>query len=596
MEYVLDDWKDAIKAFGESVEKSLEEVRECKIALQELKPDNVDGCNCGKYIRDDRRLIISAPEIVIGNVDKDGNLLGAAAGSTIILRSNGISLEGVSSIGSEGDYGTITSRAASIRQIAADPGVDGLENVVQEVSEISSIARAVNIVSNDDEGVFTSEPGGTTAGVFVRSDNVISLDASASVVGKKSGVEDRLSALEKVKSGLKKSVSDGKKKLDSIFKTIEDTLSDSEQQSRDIFDVRGNVVYLDDLRISLDEATAQLAEAFSSYSRQLSSLAEVNRQIACLKDIKDALPKEDDFKKKSTGAAVRVNGESVSITTNDADGNIRSNPEAGLSVRAQTVSVESTDISDALQKEGSISLHARTLNLSTADNKYDDEEKRDKADRQAVGDVHIISKNVIVEAVDNRLENNETKEKEFTKDGSLSIRVENVSVSATDTKGKAVGKVAVNAKDVEIKSFDVKEDDRSDDKLAAGSTLVLTAEKVFAGSRDKNNKTKQFQVSADKTGIFGDSTAEVQQGEAKAVVQLDGGNLSVSGSKTQLFGETTVNGKTSFKADVEAPKASIGNLEAKSSFKSTSISDGIAVPGAPSTAKLSAKLKAEEKK
>ena len=77
-------------------------------------------------------------------------------------------------------------------------------------------------------------------------------------------------------------------------------------------------------------------------------------------------------------------------------------------------------------------------------------------------------------------------------------------------------------------------------------------------------------------------------------MQLDGGKLNAGGDKTALFGETTVNGKTAFKADVTAPKATIDNLEAKTSFKSTNISDGIAVPGAPSTASLSTKLKAED--
>jgi hypothetical protein len=41
-------------------------------------------------------------------------------------------------------------------------------------------------------------------------------------------------------------------------------------------------------------------------------------------------------------------------------------------------------------------------------------------------------------------------------------------------------------------------------------------------------------------------------------------------------------------------KATADNIEAKTSFKSKNISDGIAVPGAPSTAKLSAKLSEDD--
>lgn len=78
------------------------------------------------------------------------------------------------------------------------------------------------------------------------------------------------------------------------------------------------------------------------------------------------------------------------------------------------------------------------------------------------------------------------------------------------------------------------------------------------------------------------------------MVQLSGGNASVGGSKTQVYGDTTINAKTDIKGDLKAPKATIDNVEAKSSFKSSNISDGIAVPGAGGGGSLSAKLKSED--
>ena len=50
----------------------------------------------------------------------------------------------------------------------------------------------------------------------------------------------------------------------------------------------------------------------------------------------------------------------------------------------------------------------------------------------------------------------------------------------------------------------------------------------------------------------------------------------------------------SMRQSIKAPKAVIDNIEAKSSFKSTNISDGIAVPGAAAGGSLSAKLKTED--
>ena len=121
--------------------------------------------------------------------------------------------------------------------------------------------------------------------------------------------------------------------------------------------------------------------------------------------------------------------------------------------------------------------------------------------------------------------------------------------------------------------------------------MVLAAENMFIGRTKSDCQSKTLLVSSEKTGIYGKTTAEMQQGEAKAVVQLDGGNVAVGGSKATFYGDNTVNGKTDFKGDVTAPKLAADDLEAKTSFKSKNISDGIAVPGAPSSAKISAKLK-----
>ena len=167
-------------------------------------------------------------------------------------------------------------------------------------------------------------------------------------------------------------------------------------------------------------------------------------------------------------------------------------------------------------------------------------------------------------------------------------------LSATDTEGKATGSIGVNAKAIAVRSMNVEKEKRTDDKLAEGSTMVLVSEKMYVGSKSKDIKSKKIQAQTEEMALLADKTLEAQQGEAKAVLQLADGNAAISGSKTQVYGETTINGKTDIKGDVKAPKATIDNLEAKSSFKSTNISDGIAVPGAAGGGSLSAKLKAED--
>ena len=64
------NWQAALDDFQKSVEKDLEEIRRCKREVRQMKFDLIDQLGKGRYIRDEHRVIISAPEIIIGNVDR----------------------------------------------------------------------------------------------------------------------------------------------------------------------------------------------------------------------------------------------------------------------------------------------------------------------------------------------------------------------------------------------------------------------------------------------------------------------------------------------------------------------------------------------
>ena len=157
-----------------------------------------------------------------------------------------------------------------------------------------------------------------------------------------------------------------------------------------------------------------------------------------------------------------------------------------------------------------------------------------------------------------------------------------------------MGSVSINAKSVSVKSMDVDKESHADSALAAGSTMVLVSEKMFVGAKSKDVKSKALQAVSEQIGLFADTTLEAQQGEGKAVVQLADGNAAVGGSKTQVYGETTVNANTEVKGELKAPKVTGDSIEAKSAFKSPNISDGMAAGAAGGGGSLSAKLKAED--
>ena len=398
----------------------------------------------------------------------------------------------------------------------------------------------------------------------------------------------------------------------------------------------------------------QSTQAFISV---MSRLAEMNRQKKALEEEKGKIKTGDDFKKKTTGASMNVVAETINVVTADGDGNVHSNNEAGINVRAPRMDVAMLDEKDKLVEnggfavtaqnismasvglsadgkelpasgmvniqakninlqaidyklddkkivsekgltaDGKISMTAKTVEVSTANPtnvERDDDGKLSKGEYKSEGDVIFKTKTFTVESLDYEVKDGKLETKALTKDGRLSIRAEKTDVLAADAEGKDTGSINLNAKAVAVKSMDVDKEKLTDDKLAEGSTMTLVSEKMYLGAMSKDVKSKKLQAMSEEIGAFADKTLEIQQGDGKAVVQLDGGNASVGGSKTQVYGATTINGKTEVKDELKAPKATIDNIEAKSSFKSPNISDGMSVPGAAGGGSLSAKLKAED--
>ena len=279
--------------------------------------------------------------------------------------------------------------------------------------------------------------------------------------------------------------------------------------------------------------------------------------------------------------------------------------DGDFTLRSKNITIEGVDYEvaekkrkeKALTADSRIKLRAKTVEVSTeasANIEVDDTGALTKANYTAEGDFILRTKTVTVESVDYDLENGEKKEKALTAEGKVSVRAEKMDLAATDTEGKATGSINVNAKAVAVKTMDVDKDSKADSALAAGSTMVLVSEKMFVGAKTKDVKSKKVQVVSEEVGAFADKTLEIQQGDGKALVQLEGGNFSASGSKTQLYGETTVNAKTEIKGEFKAPKITGDDIQAKSHFKSTNIEDGMAAGGGGGGGSLSAKLQTED--
>ena len=582
------DWQSALEKFQQNVKKDIEEIRSQKDEIQRIKQDIFDNLEKGRYIRDDNRIIISAPEIIIGNVDKSGILWGG--GSKVVIRATNIDLEGVGT-GTSG-IGSIVSRAPSIRQIAVDPGKDGIEQVVKPISEI--VSQAQNIVlrgENADDYFPKSSLSNSGSGIHLSTNGQISIDATLPCDTLSESLEQEEKALNTQINDLNQTASQAKSTVASLVSHMNELIEKDTLNSSEI-ETRTNFLDIDELHYEFQQVTSTLYNALTHYFNSLSLLAESNRKLAAVKEQKETAKQlKSSFKEQTTDTFISLRSENISLTSTDGDGNLRTNDGAGIELAGKEISLTSYGNDGALIKDSNIYMSSQDVEINTANPKIADK----NTDLPAEGSVRVVSKAIQVEAVDYETKDDKTEEKSLTQEGSFTLRAEKINLNATDTEGKATGTIAANAKTVEVKAMDVDKEKRTDKELAAGSSLLLLAEKVYAGARDKKTRSKSVQVASDKVGLFGDTAVELQQ-DGKAILQLSGGDAALSGSKTTLYGEMTSQGKSTFKSDVTAGTVEMKNLKVDSSFKTPYTTEGISVPGAPSTAKLSAKLSEEELK
>ena len=271
MDYIFNDWEKKLSNFADSVEKDLNEIRQCKAEIQQMKLEMEVERKRGRYVRDDHRLVLSAPEIVIGNVDRNGTLF--PGGSTIVVRGTDVGVQAA------GEGGQLEMRAAGIRQIAEDPGVDGYEHVVYNHSEVVSQARNIIIQSDETTGAFfapTLPTGGS--GVRIHADQKVDIEAAMTAESREKQLDDITKDTEDMKKVLKDQADQQKSGLKKSIEEIIKLIEKKEKLAEDYTAVRTNAADIQGLDRQLRELSSSIANCIYDYSEVLSQLAEANRQ------------------------------------------------------------------------------------------------------------------------------------------------------------------------------------------------------------------------------------------------------------------------------------------------------------------------------
>lgn len=628
-EYIFDSWKELMTEFRQSVQKDLEEIHAQKQAVQQMKAEIFRRMDSGRYYRDPDRIVISAPQIVIGNVDYSGDLIGGT-GSVIVKGSN-LSFEGV------GNDGQVVTRAPKIRQTAVNPGIDGQENVVCNTSEVVTQACGIVIQSNNATDVFSQGPATLDGrgGIRIHADQSLQLSATNSCERRKNQIENKVTALEMQIEAMEQDADGKQKSVEKCLNAMKELLDHEDKLNREgDFAVRQNTKGIDFIHEAIDKLLPTLYQETTGFLRTISALAEANRMKTALNKEKESIPEEESFKEGCTNAQMSIVGEQINMATLDGDGYLHTNVESGVNIRTSQMDINMTDahsklvkdsslsvttenvmlssldasndakeyeakgsfrvfskdielssmdyrmsdeypqlIEKNLTKDGNIMMRAKTVTVSAGNPKdmdYDKDGKLAKGELNAEGDVYVLAKNINVESIDYEVKEGKFTLKDQTKDSGISLHTENLSMLSADKDGKATGSVTTNAKAITMKSMDIDKDSHADKSLAAGSSMTLVSEGMNVGAISKEIKSKKIQTTSEEVGITADKTLEAQQGDGKVVHKLEGGKVSM---KADSY--TVEASKMDVKADLSAPKAVINDLQVKTHLKSMNIEDGM---------------------
>ena len=610
---IFKEWLDLAEAFAGCVNKALAEIHQKKQEVESIKTAFLEELHSGQFISDPDCIIISAPKIIIGNVNKSGEL--KSGGGEVIIRGTNLKMNGVS------EAGRIEMAAPTICQTAIDTGIDGREKVVYNGSTITSQARSItldsknpNITATQKDGVFMTPPP-TPVGISLLSETGIDIGATLSKKAKAVIIKDYKKTLTDKKGDDTKGVQGAAKglkgTLTALVGEMNTTLQQEDKMIGDDDLTRTNVMAIDELNSVLKEKMPLFYNTMIAYVEKNSELAELNRALKCVAEEEKApgqTVKEDEFPKKSTGTSIILKSENIALHSVDGDGNWRTNPESGIDIRANDIKLRSLAEKDALSKpedKSRITLQSRNIDLLTSDQKdivYDGNEVKSKK-MPLEGSVSIRSKTVNIDSIDiEQTDKNQFKEK-LNADSEVNIRAQKVRVNTINENGKSVGKFSVHSKKISMKSVDVNDnqgqlefDEQKNVKhpkltaqeVTKESQMTLLSAIVNVGySKKKMMSDRIYVLSKEKSVVHSDKQTMItmgadQKGSAGVNLKSDNVSLIASNGKAFIKGKSgvLVYGETSVKAKMNAGDIACNSVDAKSYVKSPNFTDGISTPAA----------------
>lgn len=608
----INQLKILLDNFRSNVSNDITYIEAMKQEIAQMKSDIYNSVRQGKFIRDDNRIVLSAPEIVIGNVDDAGNLIGADA--AIVVRGKRVEVDGV------GNTGVISCKAPTIEHIAVDTGNDGRGSIVHDTSQIVSQARSITLASYDAsrkqgcQGVFPLV-GAAADGIHLHADAAVTIEAAKAGTKLRDDIQHDLQIMDQDIAHKSGEVGQAEQRAGQQLAAINQTLNGQLPYLVDELLLRANAQNLKTLNDNYQQQLTEVVRAMDEYFAKLSELAELMRQKSSLQDAVNTLMPADAaaYKTHTTQSHVTINSESVYINSIDADGNLRTTTESGVYVNACHINMTSYDIPDlhnmtnTLLPYSNISLSASAIDINTDNlSNMDIQASTFEAEHNPVGTVNINAKHVNIESTRKKIKEaftirGDQVQAESTEQvlgyptdpnndqekGRLLLKGNNIMVAAISHENKADGTITLNAKQTELTAIDKKGIEGEAGAPTQGSTVTVFSDQVFLGSMKGKTDGQLVQTKSKSLGMFVAEKATIQGNNSILQLNGDKADISAQGGVT-LYGKTTVKADAEFGSNVKVPSGQVtaNFVHVGTGFESPKYKDNIQQTAAESNTEM----------
>lgn len=600
------EWADTLNKYKAEMEKELAAVRAAKQELVEMQRELQEKVMCGRYERDEDTLILSAPNIIIGNVDKFGNLMAGA--SNIVIRGNNVALEGVGyTTGTSVSGGSVTTRARNVSIQTVDPGIDGMEAVAFPDSsftvQTSSIGMSAETVeSSANGGVYTLAAQPVMGCINFTAETNINLAAAGAIEDK--NLTTVAKDLETESKGYAKKVDSAIKGVDANTKALDKNQNNmlldmigAASEEADTMALRMGEYQFEDRSMTSEILTVSIAQGVHSSTVGMSLMAENARVAKCLNErAKHLKENSQKFQKEPNGSSVTINSETIGLSTIGADGKIRTTPGNGIKFTSQNFAFSTLEALKPIPNS-SFRVVANDISMDASDYTFEEKDKTMALSKsEAKGSFRLNAGSIEITGQDRTFDKKgDTVEVKpvITAGSEMHVNIGAVHFDLADAEGKAQGSFITNAKDVMLNSYDVDKEDRiKPTAVTEGGKVTLGAKEVYVGTVVKDMIAETVQVAGKNVNVLGDEKVDLQQAKDKSHLLLDD-NAELSGKEVKLVGNITLGGKIEAKDKITALDIDAKNVKAGSSISGPNFKDGIPVPapGSPVQPGKGAELK-----